>query len=105
MGQKPFISIENTLSISPDNHPKQNEINDYSLIVNESLFTDVISENLKNLNVENDNAKNLNVKNNNAENLNIENDNDELLKDNSKNTSHHLSSVHIELYCEKTFET
>ncbi|CAG8837959.1 5969_t:CDS:1, partial [Racocetra persica] len=84
----PFTNIENTLSTSPDSHPKQNEINDYSLIVNKSSPTNVISEN-----------------------LNVGNDNDELeelehnLKDNSRNTSYHLPQVRVKLYCEKTFET
>ncbi|CAG8758423.1 8920_t:CDS:2, partial [Cetraspora pellucida] len=104
-GAKAFYKHKKHSIHFTDNHPKQNEMNDYSLIVNESSFTDVISENLKNLNVENNNAENLNIENNNAENLNVENDNDELPTDNSKNTSHHLPSVHIELYCEKTFET
>ncbi|CAG8729355.1 913_t:CDS:2, partial [Racocetra persica] len=38
-----------------------------------------------------------------SENLNVEDDKPP--KDSPKNTSHHLSLVHIELYCEKTFET
>ncbi|CAG8620920.1 23074_t:CDS:2, partial [Racocetra persica] len=73
----------------------------YSLIVNKSSPTD----SFKNLNVEDDSSENLNVEVDNAENLNVENDHEEQPKDSPKNTSHHLPPVHIELYCEKTFET
>ncbi|CAG8790390.1 23573_t:CDS:2, partial [Cetraspora pellucida] len=74
MEQTPFTNIENILSTLPDSYPRQNEMNDYSLIVNESSLINVISENL-------------NIGNNNDEPKELEHN----LKNNSRNTSHHLS--------------